>query len=81
MVLAPPFLPPLWPLPAGLEAVVEDPAAGVSAAIGAADFGISAAIAAAAMPTVNKAEAINLIMGSPAVGLTSDAKNTLDRRI
>jgi hypothetical protein len=46
------------------------PAAGVSAAIGAADFGISAAIAAAAMPKLNKAEVIrvpDLVMGSPAV--------------
>jgi hypothetical protein len=46
------------------------PAAGVSAAIGAADFGISAAIAAAAMPKLNRAEAIRVpdfVMGSPAV--------------
>jgi hypothetical protein len=46
------------------------PAAGVSAAIGAADFGMSAAMAAAAMPKLNKAEVIrvpDLVMGSPAV--------------
>jgi len=55
-------------LAAGFEAVEEDvPAAGASAAMVAADFGISAAIAPAAMPTDSNAEAISLIMGSPAV--------------
>ncbi len=52
-------------LAAGLVVVA---AAGASAAIGAADFGMSAAIAAAAIPTDNKAEAINfpdVIMRSP----------------
>ena len=36
------------------------PAAGASAAIGAADFGMSAAIAAAANPRVNNAEVIKV---------------------
>ena len=46
------------------------PAAGASADMGAAVFGMSAAIAAAAKLTDNKAVAINLVMRSPAVGLT-----------
>jgi hypothetical protein len=63
-----PFLPLCLPLVdlAGVVAAVP-----VSAAIGAADFGMSAAIAAVAIPRDNKAVAINLVMGSPAVGLTS----------
>ena len=44
------------------------------------ELGISAAIAAAAIPKDNRAEAINLVMGSPAKGFTSDAENTPDRR-
>jgi hypothetical protein len=62
-----PFLPPCLPLVALAGAA----AVPVSAAIGAADLGISAAIAAVANPIDNKAVAINLVMGSPAVGLTS----------
>src|ERR1700761_1855714 len=59
--------------------------AALSAAIGAAaDFGMSAAMAAVAIPADNKAEAINLIMESPAVGWTSTfderSKNTPERR-
>jgi hypothetical protein len=57
------------------------PAAGASAAIVAADFGMSAAIAAAAIPADSNAEAINLIMGSPAVVLSSEAKNTPDLKL
>jgi hypothetical protein len=64
---------------AGVEELV--PAAGASAAIVAADFGMSAAIAAAAIPTDSNAEAINLIMGSPAVVLSSEAKNTPDLKL
>ena len=65
---------------AGFEAVEEDvPAAGASAAMVAADFGMSAAIAPAAIPTDSNAEAINLIMGSPAVVLSSETKNTPDQ--
>jgi hypothetical protein len=64
---------------AGFEAVEElVAAAGASAAMVAADFGMSAAIAAAAIPTDSNADAINLIMGSPAVVLSSVAKNTPD---
>lgn len=63
-----PFLPLCLPLVVFLAGAVAVP---VSAAIGAADFGISAAIAAVANPRDNKAVAINLVMGSPAVGLTS----------
>jgi hypothetical protein len=44
----------------------------------AADFGMSAAIAAPAIPTDSNAEAINLIMESPAVVLSSESKNTPD---
>lgn len=73
-----PFL-PLCFLPAGLVVVV--PAAGASADIGAAVFGMSAAIAAAAKLTDNNAVAINLVMGSPAVGLTSGRENTPERRV
>jgi hypothetical protein len=56
----------------------EEEAAGVSPA-----FGASAAMAAAAIPKDNKAEVIKvpvLFMGSPAVVLTSEPKNTPDRR-
>lgn len=60
-------------------AAVEEPAAGVSAAIRVDTVDAVAAIAAVAIPTDNKAEAINLIMGSPALGLTSVQKNTPDQ--
>ena len=40
--------------------------------------GVSAAIAAVAIPMDNTAEAINLIMGSPTKGFTSEAENTPD---
>lgn len=63
-----PFLPLCLPLVVFLAGAAAVPA---SAAIGAADLGISAAIAAVANPSDNKAVAINLVMGSPAVGLTS----------
>src|ERR1700723_120681 len=63
-----------------LEAAEEELAAGALAAGDPAELGVSAAIAAAAIPNDNRAEAINLVMGSPAKGLTSDAENTLDRR-
>ena len=66
-----PFLPACLPLVVLLAGAVAVP---VSAAIGAADFGISAAIAAVANPRDNKAVAINLVMGSPAVGLTGDRR-------
>jgi hypothetical protein len=36
--------------------------------------GVSAAIAPAAIPMVNKAEAINVFMGSPAVGINERLK-------
>ncbi len=45
-----------------------------SANVGAALFGISAAIAPAAMPTDNKAVAINLVMGSPSVVLRASGR-------
>ena len=49
---------------------------------GCGGLGVSAAIAAAAIPKDNRAEAIksDLFMGSPAKGLTSEPKNTPDRR-
>ena len=50
-----------------LGADVEELAAG-ALADGMVELGVSAAIAAVAIPTDNKAEAINLIMGSPAEG-------------
>ena len=65
---------PLWCLLFACLAGAVLPAAGASAAVGAADFGMSAAIAAVAIPADNNAEAINLIMGSPAVGLTGDQR-------
>ena len=57
---------------------VEELAAGALAEDPVVELGVSAAIAAAAMPKDNRAEAINLIMGSPAKGFTSDAENTPD---
>jgi hypothetical protein len=60
---------------AGVVAAV--PAAGVSAAIGAADFGISADIAIAAKPKVNSAVLIrdpNLVMRSPNGGINKHFK-------
>jgi hypothetical protein len=62
---------------AGVEAV--EPAAGASAVMTAADLGMSAAIAAVAIPADSNAEAINLIMGTPAVVLSSETKNTPDQ--
>ena len=62
---------------AGVAAV--EPAAGASAVITVADFGMSAAIAAVAIPADSNAEAINLIMGTPAVVLSSETKNTPDQ--
>jgi hypothetical protein len=47
---------------------VEEPAAGALAEDPVVELGVSAAIAAAAMPKDNRAEAINLIMGSPTKG-------------
>jgi hypothetical protein len=60
---------------AGVVAVV--PAAGASAAIGAADFGISADIAIAAKPKVNSAALIrvpDLVMRSPNGGINKHFK-------
>ncbi len=57
----------------------EELAAG-ALADGAVEPGVSAAIAAAAIPTDNKAEAINLIMGSPA-RVDERAENTPDPEI
>ena len=58
---------------------VEELAAGALAEDPVVELGVSAAIAAAAMPKDNRAEAINLIMGSPAVVLSSETKNTPDQ--
>jgi hypothetical protein len=54
---------------------VEEPAAGALAEDPVVELGVSAAIAAAAMPKDNRAEAINLIMGSPKTkGFTSEQR-------
>jgi hypothetical protein len=63
------FLPPCFFVDfAGAE---EELAAGALAAGDPVELGVSAAIAAAAIPKDNRAEAINLVMGSPAKGFTS----------
>jgi hypothetical protein len=54
-----------------VEEDLEELAAGALAEDPVVELGVSAAIAAAAMPKDNRAEAISLIMRSPAKGLTS----------